>query len=76
MLKLGDVATTQELATFRGHTELISSLTFSPDGKTSGSAGDGSLRLSQAAADKRLGDGGQVTVVGHRDRFRIDSPPV
>src|SRR5262249_54414031 len=62
-LKLWDVAAGKEKATFKGHTAIVSTVVFSPDGKTlaSGSA-DNTIKLWEVATGKVL-----ATLKGHAD---------
>ena len=65
-MKLWDVATGKLLATLQGHTDSVSSVAWSPDGKTLASgSGDKTVKLWEAATGKLL-----ATLQGHTDAFR------
>ena len=54
-IQLWEIATGQNIATFKGHTDRISSLTFSPDGKMLASgAGDKTIKLWDIIARKNI----------------------
>ncbi|KOV34650.1 DNA-binding protein [Streptomyces sp. XY152] len=60
-VRLWEVARRRPLATLRGHTEAVFSVSFAPDGHTLASAGsDGTVRLWDVAARKPL-----ATLTGH-----------
>ncbi len=62
-IKLWEVATGKELATLNGHTDLVWSLAFSPDGKTLASGSwDNTIKLWDVASGKE-----RSTLKGHTD---------
>jgi WD40 repeat protein len=64
-LKLWDVGTRRELANLRGHTSMVSSVAFAPDGRTLYSAGfDKVVKLWDLQSQKEL-----ATLGGHTNRL-------
>ena len=62
-VRLWDAATGQELKTLSGHTDSVSALAYSPDGKVIASgSGDNTVRLWDAATGQEL-----KTLSGHTD---------
>ncbi|HMX26892.1 MAG TPA: protein kinase, partial [Blastocatellia bacterium] len=64
LIRILDAATYRELAVFKGHTDDVVSLDFSPDGKTLASASwDNTIKLWEVATTREL-----ATLRGHSDR--------
>ena len=64
LIRILDATTYRELAIFKGHTDEVVSLDFSPDGKTLASGSwDGTVKLWEVATGREL-----ATLRGHTDR--------